>query len=257
MHTLPRTRKLSTLATGSLLLTCIGTAHADASMDAPLDASAWRFQVTPYVWMTGLKGDLQLSPGLPNIHVSQPFSDVLSDLNAAAFLNGTARRDRYVLQADASYASVSSTTSLPLGLQARAKVRQSSLTLTGGYQWQPSPQDSLDAMLGVRGWHLRSSLQVAPLLSVHLSKSFVDPIVALRWRHQWNDRWSSLLYADAGGFGVGSESTWQVLATVNYQLRDSVYLSAGYRQLNVDYRNGSQSLNVRLGGPVLGATFRF
>ncbi|MBF6629982.1 MAG: hypothetical protein ITG01_02365 [Comamonas sp.] len=67
MHTLARTRKLSTLATGSLLLTC----------------------------------------------------------------TSAARRGRYVLQADASYASFSSTTSLPLGLQARAKIRQSSLTLIG------------------------------------------------------------------------------------------------------------------------------
>lgn len=224
-----------------------------------MEPSAWRFQVTPYVWMTGLKGDLRLSPRLPTAHVSQSFSDVLSDLKAAAFLNGTARRDRYVLQADASYASVASHAQLPLGLQlqARAKVQQSSLTVTGGYQWQPSAQDSIDTMVGVRGWHLRSSLQVAPLLSERLSKSFVDPIVALRWRHQWSDRWSSLLYADAGGFGVGSESTWQVLATVNYQLRDKVYLSAGYRQLNVDYRSGNQRLDVRLGGPVLGATFQF
>lgn len=256
MHTTTRPLQRHLATTASVLLLCLGSS-AHAQTDAPAPDSAWRFQATPYVWLIGLKGDLQLSPHLPKVHVSQSFSDVLSDLKAAAFVSGTARRDRYVWQADASYASVSSHAQLPLGLQARAKVQQSSLTLTGGYQWQPTPQDSIDTMVGVRGWHLRSSLQVAPLLSERMSKSFVDPIVALRWRHQWSDRWSTLLYADAGGFGVGSESTWQVLATVNYQLRDTVYLSAGYRQLNVDYRSGHQRLDVRLGGPVLGATFRF
>lgn len=256
MHTHTHLRMLGLAATSWLML-CMGSAHAQLQPKESVPASPWRFQVTPYVWLTGLRGELQLSPRLPQVHVSQSFSDVLSDLKAAAFLSGTARRGHYVLQADASYASVASHAQLPLGLQARAKVQQSSLTLTGGYQWQPTPQDSIDTMVGVRGWHLRSSLQVAPLLSERLRKSFVDPIVALRWRHQWSDRWSSLLYADAGGMGVGSESTWQVLGTINYQLRDAVYLSAGYRQLNVDYRSGNQRLDVRLGGPVLGATFQF
>lgn len=74
-----------------------------------------------------------------------------------------------------------------------------------------------------------------PLLpETRLSKRFTDPILAVRWRHQFNPQWSTLLYADAGGFGVGSHATWQVLATVNYQVREQLYLSLGYRQLNVD-----------------------
>lgn len=70
-------------ATASLLLLCMGSANAQT--DPLTQASAWRIQVTPYVWLIGLTGDLRLSPNLPKVHVSQSFSDVLSDLKAAAF----------------------------------------------------------------------------------------------------------------------------------------------------------------------------
>lgn len=236
------------------LLTTLGSAQAQIS-GATQDR--WHWQLTPYVWMTGLHGDIHPGANLPSAHVSQSFSDVLDDLDAAFFLTGTARKDRYVVQADLSYASLSASASLPPGLPAHAKVKQTSLTLTGGYYWTLSPQDGLDAMAGLRAWELRSQLQAPPVLSMRLNHLFADPIVAMRWRHQWTPAWSTLLYADIGGFGVGSHTTWQWLATVNYQWRDALYLSAGYRQLAVDYRTQAQRLNLRMGGPVLGVTWRF
>lgn len=230
---------------------------AQAQQPVATDAEPWRFQLTPYVWMTGLQGHIRVARNAPTAHVSQSFSDVLSDLDAAAFLSGTARKGRYVLQLDASYASLSDTASLPMGLKAQTHIKQSALALAGGTHWQLSPADSLDALVGVRWWNIRASVQVQPLLQAHTQESFVDPIVALRWRHQLNPRWSTLVYGDLGGLGVGSEFTWQLLAVLNYQLRDNVYLSAGYRQLNVDYRHGGRRLDFGMGGPVVGATFRF
>ncbi|MNT86740.1 hypothetical protein D3C72_2270640 [compost metagenome] len=66
-----------------------------------------------------------------------------------------------------------------------------------------------------------------------------------------------MLYRDVEGFGESSEFTWQLLAVVNDQVRDHLLLSPGYRQLNVDYRHHVQRLNLRMSGPVLGATLRF
>ncbi len=70
--------------------------------------------------------------GAPEAHVDKSFSDLLENLDAASFLTGTARRGRYVLQGDFSYASTSDTVPLPLGQSAKAKVRQISSTLTVG-----------------------------------------------------------------------------------------------------------------------------
>lgn len=252
--TTPSARRCMTRLLASTCWLPLGLAHAQ---DPLALGETWRFQVTPYVWMTGLQADIRAAHSLPTAHVSQSFSDVLGNLDAAAFVNGTARKGRYVMQLDMSYAALSDTASLPLGLKARAKVKQNSLTLAGGYNWQLSPRDSVDAMLGVRRWGVKAAVNVPNMLQTQIKESFIDPIAAIRWRHQMGTNWSTLVYADAGGLGAGSELTWQLLAVVNYQIRNNIYLSGGYRHLYVDYRNSGRRLEFGMGGPVLGATFRF
>lgn len=242
------------LALAALATNSATAATIDADSATP---TGWRLQVTPYVWAVGLKSTLQLSPQWPAVQANQSFSEVLSDLKAAAFLNATARYGRYVLQGDASYASLSHRALLPPGLPVRAKLQQSALTLTGGYQWPLSERDQVDLLAGVRAWHVRAQVQAAPLLDQRWSQSWVDPIVAVRWRHAWAQRWSSLVYADVGGWNVGAKRTWQALATVNYQFSEQLYVSAGYRHLYVDYRDGPVRVAAHLGGPLLGATWRF
>lgn len=248
--------------------TTAGLAAAQAA-EPIAQEEPWRFQVTPYVWLLGMDARMDDRPYFQNAKISQSFSDIWDNLNTAAFLNGTARKGPYVLQADSSYASLSDTATLPLSssLNAKvsAKVKQTSFTLTGGYNWAITPSDSVDLMAGFRWWHLKGSLDAKELAQkahlkkseVRLNKSFADPIVAVRWRHDFNDRWSSLLYADYGTFSGGSQSTYQGLAVLNYRVGDNIYISAGYRTLDVDYRDNGKRLDVRLSGPVLGATFRF
>jgi len=70
-----------------------------------------------------------------------------------------------------------------------------------------------------------------------------------------------MLRADIGGFGVGSDASWQVLATYNWQMCTMSghpidgYL--GYRALSVDYSQASYKYDVLMQGPVMGATMRF
>ncbi len=243
-----------TLALGLSLVSSV-SAQAPATVDASSDRG--HFQLTPYVWMTGLDGHIRPFRGAPTAHVDRSFSDVLSSLDAAAFLTGTARKGRYVLQGDLSHASVSETASLPLGQKADTKLRQTSLTLTGGYNWQVAPLSSVDLMAGVRLWDIKASVQIPGLLAAQSNTSFADPVVAVRWRYDFAPNWSALIYGDLGGFGVGSDATWQVMGSVNYQMKDNIYLSLGYRHLKVDYQDNGKKLDFSLGGPIIGVTFRF
>ena len=77
------------------------------------------------------------------------------------------------------------------------------LTLTGGYNWQLAPQSSVDLMGGVRVWDIHAHVQVPGVAAAQSNTSFLDPVVAVRWRYDLGSQWSSLLYADAGGFGLG------------------------------------------------------
>lgn len=232
-------------------------AQAEGTEDETAQAQAWRFQVTPYVWMTGLDGYIQPLGNGPAAHVSRSFSDILSELDAAFFITGTARKGRLVLHGDVSHASTSSSSDLPFGLTAKASIKQSSATLLGGHNWLQTDTSSVDVMAGLRLWDIDARLSVPGLADVQSGASFVDPVVAGRWRWDFAPAWSSLVYADFGGFGVGSKSTWQGVAVLNYQWREDWYFSVGYRYLQVDYRRHGTRLDFNQSGPLLGATWRF
>ena len=62
---------------------------------------------------------------------------------------------------------------------------------------------------------------------------------------------------DGGGFGVGSDVTWQVAVTANYKVSEHFYLSGGWRHLYIDYTDGGADFEGSMTGPIVGATFRF
>ncbi len=243
-------RKLKTIVAALAL-------GATAAAPATAQDTGWSGQVTPYVWASSLGGDITPFTGAPTVSISKSFSEVLKDLNAAFFISGFARRDRLVVMGDLSYSS-SSKEGLVLGVPAEGKVRQTSMTLAAGYRAVNALGMTLDLLGGARLWSLRGSVSAGGgVVDASPSKSFVDPIVAVRANFRLAPQWSMLLYGDFGGFGVGSRSTSQFVGTVNYQVRDGFYLSGGYRVLNVDYRSGGTRIDATMRGPLIGATWRF
>lgn len=238
------------------------TLSAAALLSLPAIAEAqdrdWHGQITPYVWAAGLGGDATPFTGAPTLSVDKSLSEVLEDTDGAMFLTGYARRDRLVFMGDLSLSSSSKEGVVPPGLPARAKLRQRSMTLLAGYRAIDTPDMHLDVLGGARLWKVEAQVDLlGGAISRSGDKSFADPLVALRANYRLSPRWSAIFYADYGGFGVGSEQTSQLVATANYQVTDNVYLSAGYRQLNVDYRDGGTRIDMTMAGPLVGVSLRF
>lgn len=220
--------------------------------------SGWSGQITPYVWASGLGGDIAPFRGAPTVSFDKSFSDVLEDLDAAFFLSGFARKDRFVLLGDISYSSSSKDGTVPPGLPASGELRQRSMTLAAGYRAIANEDMTLDVLAGARLWSIKGEVSVAGgAVRASADKDFTDPILALRGSFRLAPRWSATVYLDAGGFGVGSEHTSQALITANYQLNDNLYVSAGYRHLDVEYDSGGTRLDVTMAGPLFGITWRF
>lgn len=221
-------------------------------------AQDWSAQVTPYVWGTGVSGEITPFTGAPTIAFDTSFSEILEDLDAAFFISGYARRDRFVFLGDLSYSASSRDGLVPPGVPASGELTQTSLTLAAGYRLVEDQGVSFDVLAGARTWRIEGAVDV-PLagVSVSPSVSFTDPILAARANVSIAPRLSATLYGDYGGFGVGSEETIQLFGTVNYQVNDRFYLSAGYRTLSVDYREGGTRFDATMSGPIIGATWRF
>lgn len=128
--------------------------------------------------------------------------------------------------------------------------RQQSLTLATGWRAHRKREGArleIEAGVSVAGGAVSRSGD----------KDFVDPILALRANYSLAPRWSAIAYIDHGVTGMGSDSTTQVVATINCQITDRAYVLAGYRRLDVDYRSGGTRVDATMAGPLLGLTWRF
>lgn len=218
----------------------------------------WQAQITPYVWMSGLSGDVSATQAPPVFSVDKSFSEILENLNGAFFVTGLARKGDFVIVGDFNYVSTSETDPTTLVGPVDADVEQISGTLLAGTPLIDEPGAVLYALGGARAWHVDATL-TAPNIPVTESDTwaFVDPVLALRGRLALTDTVSLTSYGDIGGFGAGSDFTWQAVAAVNYALSERTSVSTGYRHLSMDYQDGGQLLDIDLSGPVVGATIKF
>ncbi|MGY6251643.1 hypothetical protein ACXIUS_29650 [Bosea thiooxidans] len=232
------------------------------------EAANWALQITPYLWASGLRGEVAPFRAGPTVGVSKSFGDVLDTLNFGGFLHVWHRNGRFVASADAMLVDTTESRAIervPIfgpvrGLSAKADTREINATLQAGYRIVETAPFTLDLLAGARLWKVSTKVTVSYgnfAVSLRESLDWVDPVIGLRAFYGLTDRLSIQAQGDIGGFGVGSRLTWQVVATANYVLTDRLSLSAGYKILKTDYRSGGQVFDTTLQGPVAGLTYRF
>lgn len=261
-----------------------GTARPLATAQSP-----WTFTFTAYGWLPWLSGNTTIKGRTFDVQVDPV--EMLEHLDwstlPAWMSYAEARRGPISVFNDIVYANISGSKDfakvLPRSGQTlaggvSADYEQAIVEFGGAYEvWSgrnPALPGSaaLDLVAGGRYWHqdvsISGFLQVDPLTrETERSGSidWVDPFVGARLRQQLSPGDALIVRGDVGGFGAGSEFSWQVLATYNWQMCTlgghliDGYL--GYRALSVDYSQGSGAtryeFDVLMQGPVMGATMRF
>ena len=236
------------------------TGHAQEPADYP---SGWSFQLTPYAWLAGLKGDVAVRSGLPTVPVDASFSDILENTDIALMLAAEARRGRMGLVTDLVYlgASADGDTPGPLFGAARAEVDTLFATVSAFYRAFAGEAVTVDALAGARIWYVDLELELdpgrLPGRTTQGNEVWADPVVGLRWNAQLGRGFFVAGAADIGGFDVGADFTWQLLGTLGYRVNDWLSVRAGYRHLEVDYEHDGFVFDVEMSGPIMGASFRF
>jgi hypothetical protein len=103
---------------------------------------------------------------------------------------------------------------------------------------------------------IEASMVKAADADVSARVSWVDPYVGARARFAVTERFFIGGRADVGGFGVGSEFTWQAFAGLGYAVSNHVDLEAGWRHLAIDYDGGDVVFDATISGLVLGLGIR-
>ena len=93
------------------------------------------------------------------------------------------------------------------------------------------------------------------------SKTWMDPVIITRFSAAIKEKWLLQFRGDIGGFGIGSDLTWQLQAYAGYRFGRVFQLTAGYRYLSVDYDKGVDSerfvFKMASFGPVVRFGFNF
>jgi hypothetical protein len=93
------------------------------------------------------------------------------------------------------------------------------------------------------------------------TQDWFDPIIGANFSAPLCEKLSAAMRADIGGFGVGSDLTWQIYPHLNYQVCRNGSLQAGYRWVYNDYSSGTGrsefAYDVLTQGPQIGFTFTF
>jgi hypothetical protein len=223
-----------------------------------LDSGSWVVDVAAYGWASGLSGSVATLPPLPAANINLGFSDLLSNLDGAFMGSVYARRDRFVVFGDLMYAKLSADQDFATSVSTTVSLTSSSLIGTGGvgYRIVADPSYSFDLLAAARLYNVSTdaTLRIGGAFSRSGStnETWVDPMVGAKFNVKLSDNWSLNSWAFAGGFGAGSQFSWDLFGGVGYNFNNKYSMIIGYRGLGVDYSNNGYIYDVVQKGPIIG-----
>jgi hypothetical protein len=211
----------------------------------------WSVFVAPYLMGAAMGGKTALR-GV-DVDIDASASDVFSNLQFGAMGLAVARKGHWGFGSDLIWMALGTTVR-----NTNVDVNQGAFAFYGLRELGPAA----DVTFGLRVNTLQSTLKFkGPDVTVSQDQTWVDPIAGVTLRSPAGRRVQVRLYTEVGGFGAGSDFTWQVFPSLSLGLSDTASLELGYRWLDIDYETGERNEQFRYDvltqGPVLGFGFRF
>jgi len=170
----------------------------------------WHYLGDLYMMFPSMKGDIGVA-SLPEVEVDADESDILGHLKFGGMFYLEATNDNWAISSDFIYMKLNQ------GLATTRLIKSGSVTMEE-LAWE---MDGLKHMtpwlelgLGGRLVSLSTGIDVTGTLNeVHngsASKTWYDPVIVMRTQGTIQDKWLLQFRGDVGGFGVGSDFSWQI-----------------------------------------------
>jgi hypothetical protein len=262
----------------------------------PADPDAWRFNAASYGWLMSVSGSVTARG--QTVATNASFIDLVQKSQSLLGLMGyfEADKGKAGMYVDAVYTKLgfganNTSYSNPIAGLKISTAASAALTyqlfvveIGGVYElarWQHAEGSAtaVDGVMGFRYWNNSIAASFDATANVDFShlgldRSFgiavaradaiqwVDPVFGVRVTHQFTPRQQIVVRGDVGGFGLGSQFSWQALAVYSYawELDGGQKLAAllGFRALAVNYTsNAGVGIDETLYGPVIGVSYRF
>jgi hypothetical protein len=262
---LPARAILATLLCGAFSL---ASANSDPS-PIPKVSDEWRFEVTPYLWGTGIRGTVNLNDSAAK-SADMSSSNVLSDLKSGGMIAAEAHKGKWGIMGDLVSATLQNSGSVPVRTEFgpatigdKVTVQQTILTGAFSYTLANTKDAYVDALLGVRAIDVTATLGLnvegtSIKRSISKKTSTVDPIIGAKGRYRIADStWYIPFYGDIGSGGGTTNLTWQAMAGIGKTFNKVVDASLTYRALYYDMKDGGVLQKTTMLGPQVAVTFKF
>ncbi len=247
------------LAVLAAALTTLVTPQAAAQSSS----NEWQFAVAPYVWLAGIDGSMTIG-GHEAGDGSVDFDNIIDSLDFAFMGHFDMRNEHWVISSDLIFMDLGGSRDYTEGDDTEGTVSTgfdaTLFELVGGYRVSPA----VTLLAGARLVDMGMSIRWDGTLEdrrIDASKSFVDPLVGVHVFAPLSEKWWFGFRGDVGGFGVGSELTWQAYADVGFRVSHLVSILTGYHALDMNYESGTDvvtvDLDVLVSGPQIAVAFTF
>ena len=230
-----------------------------SAQDSTRTPNKWEFLVEPYLMFPNMKGTVGIG-ALPDGMVDAGIGDIFSRLQSGFMLYAEAQNGTLAFSSDLLYMSLKQdaepTRTIASGSVSMSETGWELAGLRKILPW-------LESGIAGRLVSLKVDMEVVrnqiggntSARQENMTHMWVDPLLVVRMRLPDSGKWLLQLRGDIGGFGVGSDLTWQIQAYGGYRFSDLFQVTAGYRALSIDYEKGTDQdrflYDVTTFGPVV------
>jgi len=233
----------------------VGSAHS------PGVVAQWQFETTPFLWASGQHGHIRFRNFDADLDIG--LGDLLSEVDGAIMIPFEWRSGRWGIGFEIVYIDLSDQDADATGFEtADYQANHQIIELAPRYTMFHIGPAAFDILAGGRYMRVDNDLTLGgdtlQPTTLRLRDRWIEPLGGARARATVS-RWTFVAHGDIGGFGLGSDLTWQVLGYAGYRFGPRLTLRGGYRYLSVDFEDDDDEFefDVRMSGLMIGASFRF
>jgi len=257
-------QSINHLVRGIIILILFTGSINNVSAQSDTIAKKWNFEADVYLMFPYMNGET----GIGNI-ITAPVDaspgDIFSKLKMAGMLYFEAHTNKWAITSDFVYMKLNQEVTPGKLLESGDVTAKELIWETAGlYRLLPFLELGVGGRLNNISTEIDVRRNVFPgteEVNESASKTWFDPILITRVATDIKNKCLFQFRGDVGGFGVGSDLTWQLQAYAGYRFTKVFQITAGYRILSIDYDKGTGTdrfiYNVDTSGPVLKFGFNF
>src|SRR5262245_19159985 len=219
------------------------------------------YLIVPYLMLANMNGTIGIGT-LPEATVDESAGDIFSNLQTGAMLYAEMRKGLWVISSDFVYMKLGD--DIPAGA-----VISSGDVVAKQLGWEIDVLRRISPpWLEVGAGLLLNSIESDVSLVVNtpsgpqprsdrLTETWVDPTLVGRATFPFAEKWYAQARVNLGGFGIGSDFSWQLQADAGRHFSPLMLASIGYRVIGIDYDHGSGEDRFAYDVTTFGPTIKF